>query len=251
MSIKKNCVKRKYFNSNLYPINVIICIDQRLAVKNSVVSCLTSIFDLSNPKWRPFLFRKTIQIMSWWLCQVEKSLKIWCSRVLKLSEAPPRLCKEMNASVDWHALVYIAALSIICILSNFVSGDLQSVGWGLISTHRIQTPHILFWDIGADKTFTTRYSGGSVQVWVQVRALASSKGSNLAISEGNRRFSGQNQWPSSWGRAPALLGLVWRASTNTGRFRFCCSRCGPWQARLWKTCYHSCYADLVRESTRI
>ena len=113
MSIKKNCVKRKYFNSNLYPINVIICIDQRLAVKNSVVSCLTSIFDLSNPKWRPFLFRKTIQIMSWWLCQVEKSLKIWCSRVLKLSEAPPRLCKEMNASVDWHALVYIADSSVV------------------------------------------------------------------------------------------------------------------------------------------
>ena len=191
MSIKKNCVKRKYFNSNLYPINVIICIDQRLAVKNSVVSCLTSIFDLSNPKWRPFLFRKTIQIMSWWLCQVEKSLKIWCSRVLKLSEAPPRLCKEMNASVDWHALVYIAALSIICILSNFVSGDLQSVGWGLISTHRIQTPHILFWDIGADKTFTTRYSGGSVQVWVQVRALASSNLSRRPFQKAIEDFQGK------------------------------------------------------------
>ena len=37
---------------------------------------------------------------------------------------------------------------------------------------RIKTPHRLFWDLRADKTFTTRWSGGRVQVWVQVRAPA-------------------------------------------------------------------------------
>ena len=46
---------------------------------------------------------------------------------------------------------------------------------------------------------------------------------------------------------PALLGRVGRrngrASINTGRSRVGGSRCGPRQARLWKTCYHSCDTD--------
>ena len=60
-----------------------------------------------------------------------------------------------------------------------------------------------------------------------------------AVPGGNRRFRGRNQRPSSWGRSPALLARVGWASTNTGRFRVCCSRCWPRQARLRKTCYHS------------
>ena len=44
MSIEKNCVKRKHFNSNL---SQIMYIDTAVVAKNSVVSCLTSIFDLS------------------------------------------------------------------------------------------------------------------------------------------------------------------------------------------------------------
>ena len=71
-----------------------------------------------------------------------------------------------------------------------------------------------------------------------------------AVPEDNRRFRGQNQWPSSWGRAPARLAHVGRASTNTGRFRVGDSRCGQRPARLRKTCYHSCDTDSVQESTR-
>ena len=63
-----------------------------------------------------------------------------------------------------------------------------------------------------------------------------------AVPEDNRRFRGQNQWPSSWGRAPARLAQVGRASTNTGRFRVG-SRCGQRQARLRKTYYYSCDTD--------
>ena len=36
-----------------------------------------------------------------------------------------------------------------------------------------------------------------------------------------------NQLPISWGRAPAQLGQVGRASAKTGRFRVGGSRCGP------------------------
>ena len=71
-----------------------------------------------------------------------------------------------------------------------------------------------------------------------------------AVPEDNRRFRGQNQWPSSWGRAPARLAHVGRASTNTGRFRVGDSRCGQRPARLRKTCYHSCDTDSVQELTR-
>ena len=69
------------------------------------------------------------------------------------------------------------------------------------------------------------------------------------VPEDNRRFRGQNQWPSSLGRTPARLARVRRASANTGRFRVGCSRCGPRRrpARLRKTYYQSCDTDLVRE----
>ena len=78
-------------------------------------------------------------------------------------------------------------------------------------------PHNLLRDFGADKTSTTCWSGGRVQVWVQIRAPAG----HLAITpEGYSRrqlvlrvkFWLQNQWPSSWGRAPAQLGRVGLAS---------------------------------------
>ena len=60
----------------------------------------------------------------------------------------------------------------------------------------------------------------------------------------------QNQWPSSWGSAQAQLGRVGRASTNTGRFRVCGSRCRQRTARLTKSRYQFCDADLVWESKR-
>ena len=75
---------------------------------------------------------------------------------------------------------------------------------------RIQTPHSLCCDFRGDKTFTTRWSGDRVQVWIQVWApwpachLAISP---KAVPEGNWRFGGQNQRPSSWGSSYAQLAL--------------------------------------------
>ena len=62
---------------------------------------------------------------------------------------------------------------------------------------RSETPHSLCCDFGGYKTFTIRWSGGTVQVWVQVQAHASHLAiSQKAVPEGNRRFRGQNQLPT-------------------------------------------------------
>ena len=42
--------------------------------------------------------------------------------------------------------------------------QLSSISAFSTNLKRIQTPHNLFWGIRADKTFTTRWSGGRVQV---------------------------------------------------------------------------------------
>ena len=71
------------------------------------------------------------------------------------------------------------------------------------------------WHPRGYKSFTTRWSGGMVQVLVQVWAPACHLAiSPKAVREDNRRFRGPNQRPSSWGRSPALLALVGRASTK-------------------------------------
>ena len=133
----------------------------------------------------------------------------------------------------------------------------QSWGWGLISSQwcpqflnrpkKNSNSISLLWDFEADNTFTTRWSGGIVQVWVQVWAPAFIWQS---LPEDNRRFRGQNLWPSCWGRALARLARVGQARTNTGRFRVGCSRCGQRPARLRKTYFRSCDTDSVRESKR-
>ena len=65
---------------------------------------------------------------------------------------------------------------------------------------RIQTPHSLCCDFGGYKTSTTRWSGGRVQVWVQVWAPACHLAISLkGVPEDDRRFRGQNQLPSPWG----------------------------------------------------
>ena len=71
-----------------------------------------------------------------------------------------------------------------------------------------------------------------------------------AIPEDNRRFWLQNQMPSSQSSAPALLGRIRPASTNTGRCLIGSSRCRLLPARLKKMCYQSCNIDSVWESTR-
>ena len=55
---------------------------------------------------------------------------------------------------------------------------------------RIETPHSLYCDFGGYKTFTTCWSGSTVQVWVQVQAPAC----HLAISPG-KGLPSIRQWP--------------------------------------------------------
>ena len=122
---------------------------------------------------------------------------------------------------------------------------------------RIQTPYSLSCDFGGDKTFASRWSGGSVQVWLQLWAPAG----HLVIwqsllrlfqkviegLEGTHCHSGQNQQLSSLTCCLALLGRV-LASTNTRCFLVSCSLLAA--TCLRKTCYHSCDTDSVQKSTR-
>ena len=103
---------------------------------------------------------------------------------------------------------------------------------------RIQTPHSLCCDFGGYKTFTTRWLGGRVQVWVQVWAPAGHLAiSPKAVPEDNRRFTRQNQRPSSWGCSLALLVLVRRASTNTqGVFESETPNLSHMKYDIWKLC---------------
>ena len=55
----------------------------------------------------------------------------------------------------------------------------------------------------------------------------------------------------AWGSAPAQLGLVRLASTNSGCFLVGCNSCGQLQASLRKKCYHSGNTDLVWESNML
>ena len=115
---------------------------------------------------------------------------------------------------------------------------------------RIQTPHSLCCGFWADKTFTIRWSGRLRRQSSSLSPSSSPCLSPKSVPEGNRRFRGQNQSPSSWDNFPALLGRVGRSNTNTGRFRVGGSCCGSRQARLKKTCCHSCNPDSVQESKR-
>ena len=67
-----------------------------------------------------------------------------------------------------------------------------------------------------------------------------------AVPEDNRRLWLQIQWPSTCGRAPALLGRVRWAGTNTGRFWVGGISGRQLPARLRETCYHSCDTDSVQ-----
>ena len=119
---------------------------------------------------------------------------------------------------------------------------------------RIQTSHHLFRDFGANKNVTTCWSGGRVQVWIQVWALAS----QLAITpeDYSRRQSKVlnfwllNEWPTSLGSTLAQLGRVrWvPESTNTGNFWVSGSHGWQQPAHLKKTCFHSCNTDSGLES---
>ena len=76
----------------------------------------------------------------------------------------------------------------------------------------IQAPRSLCCDFGGNKTFTTRWSDGRVQVWVQVWAPAC----HLEITK--RRFWLQSQWLSSWCQLQHSLGGPGRQGSD-GRAR--------------------------------
>ena len=155
--------------------------------------------------------------------------------------------KNLISSKSCHIALIIAVLGMSLWKVTLLGSNLASV----TDFKRIETPHSLCCDFGGYETFTTRWSCGTVQVWVQVWALAVHLAfSPKSVPEGNWRFRVQNQQPSSWGSSPALLARDRRASTNTGRFPVCCSRCWHWQARLREKYYHSCDTDSVRESAR-
>ena len=165
----------------------------------------------------------------------------FCSKKKKIAKIGTASCSLDLYAWSRNSPVLVMSLRKVALLGS----NLASV-WDL---KRIQTPHSLCCDFRGYKTFTTRWSGGRVQVWVQVWAPAG----HLAISpkafpEGNWRFRGQNQLPNSWGSYAALLVWIGLARTNTGHFQVGGSPC--WQLPARKTCYHSCYTDSVQESLR-
>ena len=113
----------------------------------------------------------------------------------------------------------------------------------LQETLKISSLPSLCRDFGADNTFTTRWSGCRVQVWVQVWApaghLAIWWSLPKAITGDYRRSWLQIQELSSWGprsdgRAQTQGAGVSESATAAG------TRCGPRPAPLRKKCYHSC-----------
>ena len=63
--------------------------------------------------------------------------------------------------------------------SKFCHFQLQDrLDFCIFNRPKVRTPHNLFMDFSSDKSFTTRWSGGRVQVWVQVQAPAA----NFAIT---------------------------------------------------------------------
>ena len=162
------------------------------------------------------------------------------------------LCANLQTVTETH-IQSISDQSVKPVLGMSL-GKVTLLGSNLASVtdiSRIETPHSLCCDFGGYKTFRTCWSGSTVQVWVQVWAPAIHLAiSPKAVPEGNPRFSGKNQRPSSWGSSLALLVLVRLASTNTGCFLVGCNRCWRRPVRLRKTCYHSCNTDSVQESTK-
>ena len=75
----------------------------------------------------------------------------------------------------WGQRIHWSYINVPCVCSNAMKL------WGLISRNQSSNRSLcqsLFRDFWADKTFPTRWSGGRVQVWVQVWAPAS----HLAIT---------------------------------------------------------------------
>ena len=87
--------------------------------------------------------------------------------------------------------VLVAQLWPAALVDKGWNGLTAVLNFGVEFLKRIQTPHKLFWDFRADKTFAlfaTRWSGSRVQVWIQVQAPA---GHLKITSEGYSRRQSQ------------------------------------------------------------
>ena len=145
------------------------------------------------------------------------------------------------SGVSWYGTVWWMRVG------NY--SQLPSISAFSTDLKRIETPHRLFRDLGAGKTFTTRWSGGTQ--W-QISSL--SPRLSPCWSSGNhyrRLFERQSKVLTAKSMAELLgarsgtAGGVGWASINTGCFRVGCSRCWQRLARLRETCYHSWDTDLA------
>ena len=107
---------------------------------------------------------------------------------------------------------------------------------------RFQIPHrLLFWGFGADKTFTTRWSGWRVQVWVQVQAPAchlaitpegySRRQSKVLTAKSIAELLGPRSGTARAGQTGWHKNRAFPSRWQTG------SHCRQRPARLRKTCY--------------
>ena len=120
--------------------------------------------------------------------------------------------------------------------------------WVFKRPKRIHTPHSLFWDFWADKTFTTSWSGSRVQVQAPAyRLTITPKGFSRWQS---KVLTAKSMAELFWQALRHSLGRSWgpRVRSNTGSFWVSCSCCWQWQAHLRKKCCHSCDTDSVQES---
>ena len=116
-----------------------------------------------------------------------------------------------------------------------IDSMLSSISAFQMDLERIQTPHSLFWDSWAEKTFYNL-------LFTDIQAAEIKFESNLAslspcLSSGNHSWRlFQKPIKGFDCKMAKLLGqhsgtlaqlwLVWLASTNTGCFNVCCSHCG-------------------------
>ena len=119
---------------------------------------------------------------------------------------------------------------------------LASITASSTDVKRIQTPHISFRDLGADKTFRPIGQAAEFNFESKFKPLPGNvagicqslpktiEGLTAKTAKSMAELLGQH----CGGSVP-----VGRASTNTERFRVGCSRCGQRMARLRKKGYHS------------
>ena len=142
--LSKNCAKRKKKLRLQTMSNAIICIDKRFAVKNSGISCLVLIFNLSIPKLIilcsklrdmtssiPFFSVDRYKLMAQWLRRVAVSRGAWV-QILQGTETfclPSAILRGTElVSALARALLYCCALYNFYFL-DFLSGDLALTGF--------------------------------------------------------------------------------------------------------------------------